>query len=91
MKLFIWNRVAPVSGNFHQEGGLVVFAHTLDAARTTAASWIGTGVLLDWEENESSSDAPDWRNVDPDLTVTVTDLPDDADRVIVHPDAGCCQ
>lgn len=36
MKVFVWNRIANVSQNYHSEGGLVVFAESEERARSIA-------------------------------------------------------
>lgn len=33
MKLFIWDYVSNATGNYHDEGGIIVIAETLDRAR----------------------------------------------------------
>ena len=32
MKVFVWNRIEKASDNYHEEGGLVVFAESLEKA-----------------------------------------------------------
>jgi hypothetical protein len=36
MKVFVWKRIEQASSNWHSEGGLVVFADTLERARELA-------------------------------------------------------
>lgn len=38
MKLFMWDRVGHASGNYHDEGGIVVIAETLERAREMIAA-----------------------------------------------------
>lgn len=36
MKVFVWDNLSRVSDNYHSDGGLVVFAETLERARELA-------------------------------------------------------
>jgi hypothetical protein len=38
MKLFLWDRLDKVSGNYHTEGGLVIIANSLEGAKILASS-----------------------------------------------------
>lgn len=44
MKVFIWERVERCSGNYHPEGGVVVFAVTEERARELANSREGCNI-----------------------------------------------
>jgi hypothetical protein len=75
MKLFVWNDVDGVSHNYHDGGGVVVIAETLDRAREIIVS-----------EGRSKPDCGALK-ADPDL---VRDCAAGEEYIAIHPDAGCC-
>lgn len=76
MKIFIFQDVDKVSGNYHPEGGMVVIAESEEKAKKLIAE------EDEWIELEDS----DWENAE------VYSLLDELvpPKVIVFPDAGCC-
>ena len=47
MKVFVWQRVGKCSDNYHEEGGVVVFAATEDRARELANAESGCAIRPD--------------------------------------------
>ena len=47
MKVFVWKRVDTCSDNYHSEGGVVVFAHDEEQARTIANAADGCAIKPD--------------------------------------------
>lgn len=74
MKLFIWMYVGQVSSSYHDGGGLLVAARTLEEARQRIKDELsdGCGALQD----------------EPDHIVDIVN--DSSDLFCVFPDAGCC-
>ncbi len=74
MKLFIWNSVDQVSSSYHDGGGLLVAARSLDEAREKVKENLsqGCGALKD----------------EPDHIVDIVNS--ESDLFCVFPDAGCC-
>ncbi len=77
MKIYIWEKVDRVTGNWHDDGGLVVFAEDLDKAREELRLY---GVPKDCEAFDK----------DPDYVVPVADGAYEEPGAIVFPNAGCC-
>ena len=78
MSVYVWQKVAPVSGNSHNGGGLLIAADTVEGAREVWAKyvkWTGLGSV------KAASEPPD--------EVFETPLVG-AVQVMVFPDAGCC-
>lgn len=75
MNVYIWNRLDRVTTNWHAEGGIVVVADSLDAARALAAA-------------EIKVENPDVLTSLPDHTYAIAGEAES--RVVVFPDAGCC-
>ena len=73
MNAYIWYNTGPISGNYHDGGGLLIVAPDIDRAREL------------WQEDFGGIAADD----DPDLTLRLAD-PDEFERVVTFPDAGCC-
>lgn len=77
MKVYIWKRRDRMTDNYHDEGGAVAVAPTLDAARIALKKCDG-GLP---EDSQALT-------TDPDITLDVAnDVPEYAE---VFPDAGCC-
>jgi hypothetical protein len=74
MKLFIWNNIDGVSRNYHDGGGLVVIAASLERARE----------MIVTEDRCKPTCAA--LTVDPDLTREC----EGEEYFAIHPDAGCC-
>ena len=74
MKVFVWERVNNATHNYHDEGGITVFAANLALAR---------GLIS--QECPAECEA---LTTEPDLTADVSN--DVAERIFVFPDAGCC-
>ena len=75
MKVFVWERVSKCSGNYHEEGGVVVFAETLERAIQLANAQRGCSIKAD--------EFPD------DIRTIVKADPGE-EAVYIMPDAGCC-
>lgn len=74
MKVFIWNRVDRCTGNWHQEGGIVVFADNIERARAIAAEYgKGYGIIREDEEPDD-----------------IREVTEGGEAVYYMPDAGCC-
>lgn len=52
MKVFVWERVRRCSTSYHPEGGVVVFAATLDEARDLANGEAGCRIEEDEQPDE---------------------------------------
>lgn len=72
--LYIWNRVAGLTDSYHDGGGLVVIASSLDRAREILTAEAGV------QENCEAFTIP------PDMEVECAG----EEYIAVHPDAGCC-
>lgn len=75
MKLFVWDDVENVSGNYHDNGGLVVIAETLQRAHeiiseATKHAEKPCGALTAAPDFIRECEGPEY--------------------VSVHPNAGCC-
>ena len=75
MKLFVWNRVDHATDNYHDEGGVMVIAETLDRARELLKGKTGKderpcGALTKEPDLVRECEGPDY--------------------IGVFPDAGCC-
>lgn len=77
MWAFVWDETNGVTTNWHHEGGLVIIAPTLAAAR---AAW--NTAIEEPEQAEAVEPEPDhtWELADS------TTKP----AIIIHPNAGCC-
>ena len=81
MNLYLWERLAYVSTNYHSEGGLVVIANDEDHAKTLIDAYNEASENLGrivFEENE-------WERHEIFPLASETQP-----RVIIFPDAGCC-
>ncbi len=74
MKVFVWERVQHASGNYHSEGGVVVFAETEERARELA------NTQVEWSTKIAANEPPD----------EVREVVGGEEKVFVMPDAGCC-
>lgn len=74
MQLFIWNRVDHATDNYHNEGGVVVIADTLERARA----------MLDGHGDRSAPCGA--MTADPDVTRECAG----PEYIAIHADAGCC-
>jgi predicted RNase H-like HicB family nuclease len=75
MKVFVWERVDWATTHFHDEGGVIVFAESLEDARALVRA------------DASIPSKCGVHTVAPTLTVACEET---TPRVIVFPDAGCC-
>lgn len=75
MKIFIWQCAGGVTENYHDEGGVVVLAPSLEEARKLLPGAIGDGIT---PECSAYTEEPDH----------VLDV--DAPFAITFKDAGCC-
>jgi hypothetical protein len=74
MKIFVFNRINQCSCNYHTEGGVVIVADDIDAAKELIKS-----------DEYISITKKEWANVEAFELATVV-LP----KYWVMPDAGCC-
>lgn len=77
MNVYIWSRVANLTENFHNEGGLVVVAPSLEKARA---------FMLDWGVRSYCK----AHTTDPDASYTLATGGADVPALFIFPDAGCC-
>ena len=75
MKLFIWRNLRQVTDRYHDDGGVVVVAETLQAARALIPRVVRDG------DTEMAIGAPDA-----EYELRGSDTP----RAFVFPDSGCC-
>lgn len=86
MKVFVWGYISGATHNYHDEGGLVIFAASLDRARALLRDRVPDGNFWDAELNapratcEAFTEPPDY----------VRSCYGSDERVFVFPDAGCC-
>lgn len=73
--MFVWENVSGLTTSYHDGGGTVVIAESLDAARDLLKS---DGVVSSGSEVFTQ---------EPDYTASVVS---EEDRVFIFPDAGCC-
>lgn len=74
MKIFIFNRIKKCSCNYHEEGGLVIIAESIEHAKE-----------LIKQDKCISISAREWKNVESfDLIGNIEP------KFWVMPDAGCC-
>ena len=80
-QLYIWNRVTPVTDNYHEEGGIGVLADDISQARAVIAEHVDRLTTCAKERT--------WDSADADMVLDV--IADGDPRVaFIHPDAGCC-
>lgn len=75
MYIFIWEDVKNLTGRYHDGGGLVIVAESLDKARAA--------YLRDEGKTDCSA-----LTVPPNRVITCADH--ESPSVFVFPDAGCC-
>jgi len=82
MQAFIWKSTSNVSDNYHDDGGLIVVAESLEAARALIVA---------------SSHGEQYRREVPPECGALTEAPDitlhlvsGEPRLVVFPNAGCC-
>lgn len=85
MKLFIWKRVGGVTANWHDEGGVVVVAESVERARELLAKEPGVRV-----QESRDGDRCGAFDSDPDLVFECKPGEAVDCAVILFPDAGCC-
>ena len=83
MKVFIWQMLDKVSNSYHEGGGLVVIAESLERAIALAEAPQPKRYLPD-ETEEGVAVVND----DPTRVIDCAD--DEAEGVFIFPDAGCC-
>lgn len=90
MNVYIWENTAPVSDSWHNNGGLLVIADSLDEARILAGDHIGK--FLSQRKLEELVTA-EWLTAEADHvleSVPQLSFNEEVPKVIVFPDAGCC-
>lgn len=75
MQLFVWQDVSDLTSNYHDNGGVLAIADSLERARQ---------IILEFPDVGSKCEV---MLQDPDFTAFVTDS---EEKVMVFPDAGCC-
>ena len=73
-KMFVWENVSDLTGNYHDGGGVVVIADNMDVARELLV------------KNGARKGCEVFK-LDPDYSASVEA---DEDKVFIFPDAGCC-
>jgi hypothetical protein len=89
MKLYIWEDVSHVSSSWHDEGGVVVIAEDLDAARSKVRDYCAQFLPEEGEERGvllATVDADLAKDPGAALVVDPATEP----RLWVFPNAGCC-
>lgn len=82
MKVFIWSFVSPLTGSYHNGGGLTVIAKDLEDARALILASVRDEHVDEAETCSALTKAPDAEH---ELARA------DVDPVVfVFPDAGCC-
>lgn len=76
MHVFIWHYIGELTGSYHNEGGAVVVAETVERARE----------LLEAREHTRLADDEQ----DPDVTYKLGGRKKIEEAVYIFPDAGCC-
>lgn len=84
MNAYVWQDTCPVSDNYHEDGGLLVVAPSLDEARADALAQ-----LIEERGGYSTVDYESARWLSDDPTVVLDDVVGER-VVIVFPNAGCC-
>jgi hypothetical protein len=74
MQLFIWNNVDHASDRYHDDGGVIVIAETLEHARA---------MLDGYGDREAPCEA---MTKEPDLVRECVG----PEYIAIHPNAGCC-
>lgn len=75
MKLFVWNNVDHVSDSYHDNGGVVAIAESLQRAREIIA-----------EATRHAEKPCAAMTIEPDLSREC----DGPEFIAIHPNAGCC-
>lgn len=78
MNIYIWQRIDQATGNYHSEGGVVVFAETEERARELANAKRSDDIEYDC--HIKTEEMPDH----------VRPCADGPEQVFIFPDAGCC-
>jgi len=81
MKIFIWKHLEMMSRHWHSDGGVVVFADTIEEARELFCKT----AIKKYVEDEW-----DIKTIPPDEIFTVVGGDGPKEKVITFPDAGCC-
>ena len=95
MNVYIWQRVDHLTHNYHDEGGIVVIAHSLDRAKEIVQG-IRTKVLFD--SNSHGECTPEELPYPTMRYELVADRMEGAEGLkfeqpesfIIFPDSGCC-
>ncbi len=82
MKIFIWNKLENLTGNYHPEGGLVVVADNLVEARAYIAAKAIEHDSAYWLDKDC-----DALTKDPDF---VFDVSCKIPMLFSFPNSGCC-
>jgi hypothetical protein len=82
MKIFIWSNLMKVSRRYHSEGGLVVVAESLEAAREIIREQVDAP-----KDVHSKALDCDAKTTEPD---EVFDVGEAKEYFCVFPNAGCC-
>lgn len=78
MNVYIWENTGPVSTAYHDGGGLLIVAATLEDARS---AWLESEAAAGLANPEAAiQGAPDWKLKD------TTSAP----MILTFPDVGCC-
>jgi hypothetical protein len=88
MTIFVWHSVRNLTTNYHDDGGLVVVAESLEAARDAMRKVAAEPRSWSWSKDGTGEPKPDCEAYarDPDVTGETTLPP----CVWIFPNAGCC-
>lgn len=87
MKIFIWESVDYMSRHYHPQGGVVIIAKSLQAARKLwGKNWEDIIAEKDWKDEPESTDTTIF-NTKPTLVLETNAI---EPRIFEFPDAGCC-
>lgn len=81
MRIFVWEYIGPVSSSWHNSGGVLVIAESIDRAKTLVDELrLSNGIT----PKDLASDPLG----EPELQAEL--VGDHEERIMVFPDAGCC-
>ncbi len=86
MKLFVWKKVYELTGRYHNGGGVIVVAPTLELARELITEESDKLLVEDGEPRHE--DPPEWVKNEPDHTFLLDS--GTGEHVTIFPDKGCC-
>ncbi len=82
MNAYIWDRVEAVNNSYHDSGGVLICAETLEEALTLMP--FASDHMRAGDTRTEPIDPPDY------VLPLMPGAPIPTERVLVFPDAGCC-